>query len=154
MADLQPSFFRQLLRLKLSVSPPTLFAELAEVPWEGTWWSQVLRFLQQLAQLSNDSLHAEILKDNMHDAQSDPHCGNWAAGVQKKYIELGMPAPFSSGRLQPVNGPVFRQRLGQQYKSVWAGLHISPRTAPSSGAKKCTYLRWFARPGKMPAEPY
>ncbi len=26
--------------------------------------------------------------------------------------------------------------------------------APSARAKSCTYLRWFARPGKMPAEPY
>ncbi len=30
----------------------------------------------------------------------------------------------------------------------------SLRTAPSARAKSCTYLRWFARPGKMPAEPY
>ncbi len=36
----------------------------------------------------------------------------------------------------------------------WAGLHDSPRMAPSARAKSCTYLRWFARPGKMPAEPY
>ncbi len=29
-----------------------------------------------------------------------------------------------------------------------------PCTTPSARAKSCTYLRWFARPGKMPAEPY
>ncbi len=29
-----------------------------------------------------------------------------------------------------------------------------PRTAPSARAKSRTYLRWFARPGKLPAEPY
>ncbi len=34
------------------------------------------------------------------------------------------------------------------------GLHISPRGAPSRVAKLCTYLRWFARPGRVDTEPY
>ncbi len=32
--------------------------------------------------------------------------------------------------------------------SVWKGLHISPRGAPSEGAKLYTYLWWFARPDR------
>ncbi len=38
--------------------------------------------------------------------------------------------------------------------SVWEGLHILPRGAPSWGAKLCTYLRWFTRPDKVNMEPY
>ncbi len=38
--------------------------------------------------------------------------------------------------------------------SVWGDLHISPRCAPSKGAKLCTYLRWFARPDRISTEPY
>ncbi len=48
----------------------------------------------------------------------------------------------------------FRRNMNGAYKRNWAGLHDSPRTAPSARAKSCTYLRWFARPGRMPAEPY
>ncbi len=32
--------------------------------------------------------------------------------------------------------------------------HDASRAAPSARAKSCTYLRRFARPGRMPAEPY
>ncbi len=48
----------------------------------------------------------------------------------------------------------FRRNMDDAYKRNWAGLHVSPRTAPSARAKSCTCLRWFARPGKMLAAPY
>ncbi len=38
--------------------------------------------------------------------------------------------------------------------SVWGGRHISPRGAPSRGAKFCTYVRWFAWPDRVNTEPY
>ena len=69
-------------------------------------------------------------------------------------ISLGMRSPFSAAGVQGIEAPLFRQRLGAEYKSVWANLHVSPRVAPEKGVKLCTYLRWFARPGGMPAEPY
>ncbi len=47
------------------------------------WWSQILGFLQKLGDLAGDALHAQILRDNVHDAWVDPSCGNWAAGVDK-----------------------------------------------------------------------
>ena len=37
---------------------------------------------------------------------------------------------------------------------VWEGLHASPRTVPSEGAKLCTYHHWFGRPSKVHCEPY
>ena len=38
--------------------------------------------------------------------------------------------------------------------SMWEGLHASPRTVPSKGAKLCTYHHWFGRPSKVHCEPY
>ncbi len=35
-------------------------AELDEVPWVGSWWSQILGYLQKLGNLAGDALHAEI----------------------------------------------------------------------------------------------
>ncbi len=68
---------------------------------------------------------------------------------------LGMPSPFlGSAEVGAVDPHTFRRNMGDAYKKNSAGLHDSPRMAPSARAKSCTYLRWFARPGKIPAEPY
>ncbi len=147
----------QTLPLKEAVPAHLILAELDDVPWVGSWWSQILGFLQKLGDLAGDALHAEILRDNVHHARVDPSCGNWAAGVDTMYSSLGMQSPFlGPAGVGAVDPHTFRRNMADAYKRSWAGLHDSPRgrTAPSARAKSCTYLRWFARPGKMPAEPY
>ncbi len=66
-------------------------------------------------------------------------------------MRIAILGPAGVGAVDP---HTFRRDMGDAYKRNWAGLHVSPRTAPSACTKSCTYLRWFARPGKMPAEPY
>ncbi len=46
-----------------------IFAELTEVLWLRVWWTQVLGFLHMLATMSGDSLHADILEDNIADVE-------------------------------------------------------------------------------------
>ncbi len=154
MAGLQIAFFRQLLKLRTSISPHVIFAELAEAPWQRTWWSQVLGFMHRLDSMDEGSLHPDILSDNIHDALGNPGCCNWAAGIQKQFASLGVPSPFSGGRIRNVDHLAFRKAMLARDMSVWGGLHISPRGAPSRGAKLCTYLRWFARPDRVNTEPY
>jgi len=154
MTDLQLAFFRQICKLRRSVAAPIVFAELAEVPWLRTWWSQVLGFMQRLAKMPEGGLHLDILSDNIHDALQNPSVGNWASGVQKQFASLGMVSPFSDGKLGTVDAYGFQQAMLAREKSIWIGLHISPRTAPSARAKLCTYLRWFARPDRCSVEPY
>ncbi len=57
-------------------------------------------------------------------------------------------------RIRSVDHLAFRKAMLARDISVWGGLHISPRGAPSKGAKLCTYLRWFARPDRISTEPY
>ena len=71
-----------------------------------------------------------------------------------QFANLGMPFPFSGGVVSNVDAQGFQRATISQEMSVWRGLHVSPRTAPSARAKFCTYFRWFARPDKVSVEPY
>ncbi len=122
--------------------------------WQRAWWSQVLGFAHRLAGMPEGSLHADILNDNVLDAVQSPSIDNWAAGVQRQYVSLGLPSPFLSGKIQNLDVHGFQQAMLAREKAVWDGLHVSPRTAPSARAKLCTYFRWFSRPDKCSVEPY
>ena len=110
--------------------------------------------MQRLANMPQARLHAEILSDNILDALQTPGFENWAAGVQKRYTSLGMASPFLGGRIQFVDAFGFQRAMLDRENEVWAGLNISPRSAPSKKAKLCTYLRWFPRPEQCSVEPY
>ena len=128
MQKLQLAFFRQIFRLRNSVSAPIVFAELAEPPWLRIWWSQVIGFMHRLAKMSSDSLHADILSDNINDALHGASSHNWAAGIQKHYAHLGLASPFSGGRLQNIDAHGFQRAMLAQEESVWR--HFSPHCAP------------------------
>ena len=135
MTDLQLAFFRHLCRLRKSVSASIIFAELAEVPWQRTWWLQVVGYMQRLANMPQASLHAEILSDNILDALQAPGYDNWAASVHRQYTSLGMVSPFLGGRIQFIDTFGFQRAMLAMLaheNDIWAGLHISPRSAPSN----------------------
>ena len=137
MADVQVAFFRQLCHLKKSVTPAIIFWELSERPWVHRWLNKVINCMHCLSNMPDDSIHAAILRDNIADAQAHSSCGNWAGGIVQQYSHLGMASPFSSSSitcLNYLNSLGFQANMEGQLKSVWGGLHVSPRTAPSKRA--------------------
>ncbi len=68
---LSDCLFRQLLKLRRGISPHVVLAELAETPWQRTWWSQVLGFMHRLDNMDEGSFH---LRDNLHDVLGNPGC--------------------------------------------------------------------------------
>ena len=90
MADVQVAFFRQLCRLKRSVTPAIIFRKLSERPWVHRWWNQVIGFMHRLSNMPEECIHAEILRDNIADAQQRPlmwQLGWWHC---REYSSLGM----------------------------------------------------------------
>ncbi len=64
--------------------------------------------------------------DNIHDALGDPGCCNWAAGVQKQFVSLGMPFPFSGGHFRNVDHLAFHKAMLARDMSVWVeALHFA-----------------------------
>ena len=67
---------------------------------------------------------------------------------------VGMGSPFVSSGIGALDSLGFMSRSAKRREQVWENLHVSPRTAPSKGAKLCTYHRWFGRPSTLRFEPY
>ena len=85
--------------------------------------------MHRLSNMPEDSIHAEIFRDNIADAQEHPSYGNWAGGIVKQYSRLGMVSPFSSSGIAGLNSLGFQANMEGQLCRVWDGLHVSPRTA-------------------------
>ena len=111
LADVQIAFSRQLCRLKKSVTPAIIFRELSERPWVHRWWNQVIGFMHRLFNMPDDSIHAELLRVNIADAQQHPSCGNWAGGIVKQYSRLGLVSPWFSS-----SGITCLHSLGQPWR--------------------------------------
>ncbi len=154
MLGIQISFFRQLCHLKRSVTPNIIFREFSEGPWLEKWWSFLLGFMRRLSLLPEGSLHLDILRDNIADAKGPLPCANWAQGIDRQFASLGIASPFVSSGIGALDSHGLLSRMAQGRQRVWEGLHVSPRTAPSKGAKLCTYHNWFGRPDKVRCEPY
>ena len=69
MLGVQMAFFRQPCQLRKSVTPNIIFREFSERPWLETRWSFLLGFVRRLSLLPDDSLHLDILRDNVADAR-------------------------------------------------------------------------------------
>ena len=154
MLGVQMAFNRQLCHLRKSVTPDIIFRKFAERPWLDTWWSFLLGFMRRLSVLPDDSLHLHVLRDNIADAKGPLPCANWARGIEVKFATLCMASPFVSSGIGALDSHGSMDRLAGARQRTWDDLHVSPRAAPSTGAKLCTYHHWFGRPNKVHCEPY
>ena len=55
--------------------------------------------MHRLSNMPEGSIHAEVLRDNIADAQEHPSFGNWAGDIIKQYRRLGMASPFLHRRV-------------------------------------------------------
>ena len=110
--------------------------------------------MHRLSLLPKGSLHLDILRDNTADAKGLVPCANWAGRIDKQFASWGMASPCVSSGIGALDSHGLLSRMAQGRQTVWERLHVSPRTAPSKGAKLCTYHHWFGRPDKVRCEPY
>ncbi len=100
--------------------------------------------MHRLDGMDEGSLHPDILSDNIHDALGNPGCCNWTAGVQKQFASLGVPYPFSDGRIRDVDHLAFRKAMLARDMSVWGAFtfrHVVLPLRVPSFAPICGGLR-------------
>ena len=78
--------------------------------------------MHRLSNMPEDSIHAEILRDNIADAQEHPSYGDWAGGIVKQCSRLGMVSPFSSSGIACLNSLGYQANMKGQLCRVWDGL--------------------------------
>ena len=130
--------------LKRSVTPAIVFRELSDMPWVHRWWNQVIGFMHRLSNRPEDSIHAEVLRDNIADAQEHPSYGNWAGGIIKQYRRLG----FAVVVLWH-NVPELPRVLGKDEGSALQGLGrlaCNPKNSPLQKGKALHILCMISAP--------
>ena len=68
----------------------------------------------------------------------------WVAGLSKALQTAGY--AFQPQHLHSIDNGELQSLLRGGRQRIWDDLDICPRTAPSQGARKCTYARWFRKP--------
>ena len=146
--DLETAF-RTMLRMIVgvgnSVNQEILLAELGLHPLRHYWLRRVVTFWNSLVDLPEDHMYARILKDSCYYGVTS-HGPSWAGSFMRVLRDLGYPYEIDCNKAYSIDIEVFKEVLKQQGETMWGGLHLSPRLAPSLGIHRCTYLRWFTRP--------
>jgi hypothetical protein len=127
------------------VSLDILLTELGLKPIRHQWLQKVVTFWNSLVQLPEDNMYAQILRDSCFFGVTT-RSPSWAGAVMQTLRKLGYPYNIDCNQPYPIDLETFRAVLHLDQEQPWAGLHTSPRLAPSVGVQKCTYQRWFARP--------
>ena len=95
--------------------------------------------------MPDDSVHAEILRDNIADAQEHPSCGNWAGGIAKQYGRLGMASPFSSSGITGLSSPGFPANMEGQLKRFGVVCMCPQEQLPLRGPSSAHTLKYLHR---------
>ena len=126
---------------------PILLEELGQQPLADMWLLRAAGFWNSL--MTGSAFHKAMAQDAVQLMQVTGAKG-WVAGLSHAlqtagYASAAAASGIDIGRLQAL------LRDGRQ--RVWDGIDICPRTAPSQGARKCTYERWFREPSWAAASP-
>jgi hypothetical protein len=113
-------------------------------------WQQIprpnLRLWNNLASLPNDSIYKAIAADDLQ-AAIEHGTKNWSAGLLACAAECDFPLVANDGGMRTVVlDRVTVAAVAAAEENRRQHDDFDPRTAPSKGAKFCTYLAWFSRP--------
>ena len=134
--------------IRRTVATPILLEELGQQPLADMWLLRAAGFWNSL--MSGSAFHKAIAQDAV-DLMQVRRTKGWLAGLSEALQAAGY--EFQPQQLECIDIGQLRSLLRDGRDNAWDGLDICPRTAPSRGAKQCTYGRWFRRPAWSAASP-
>ena len=127
---------------------PILLEELGQQPLADMWLLRAAGFWNSL--MTGSVFHKAMAQDAVQLMQVTGTKG-WVAGLSRALQTAGY--AFQAEHLQGIDVGRLQALLTDGRQRVWDGLDICPRTAPSQGARKCTYEQWFRKPSWAGASP-
>ena len=140
---------RGICGLRANVPATIVLAEVQHGSLQQTWWSRLVHFWNSVAGLPVDSLHHQVALADCRDAVMH-NIRNWAHAFMMGLLGLGYQFTLRCDRLVAVDAQRVKVLLAGREHAPLQELDICPRTCPSRGAQSCTYVRWFARPDRLP----
>ena len=127
--------------LRRTVPTPILLEELGQQPMADMWLVRAAGFWYSL--MTGSAFHEAMAQDAVRLSQMTGTKG-WVAGLSKALQTAGY--AFQPQHLHSIDIGQLQSLLRGGRQRIWDDLDICPRTAPSQGARKCTYARWFRKP--------
>ena len=124
---------------------PILLEELGQQPLADMWSLRAAGFWNSL--MTGSAFHKAMAQDAVQLMQVTGTKG-WVAGLSK-----ALQTAFQPQHLQGIDIGRLQALLTDGRQRVCDDLDICPRTAPSQGARNCTYERWFRKPSWAGASP-
>jgi hypothetical protein len=142
LATLHLSLLKSIAGVRRTVATPIILAELRMESAPDLWLLNAVRLWNALA--SGSEFYQSMLGDAWALA-SRRGSGGWARGLRDSLTRVGLGGLMVAGATPLINVITVRRCLQARDTAMFANLHASPRLAPSEGARRCTYTRWFSR---------
>ena len=139
---------RQITGISPAIALPIIWRELDMRPFGHAWLIRAACFWNTLA--GDQGFHRLLATDAVSLALQQ-RARNWVRGLRPALSLVGYHMQLDFVALHSIDIGDLRCCLAAQLAQPWSGLAASPRTCPSSGARLCTYLQWFACPGPVRA---
>lgn len=151
----QSLFMRQALGgMRRSTSRQLLLRELGSAPVVRAWLQSMLALWNRMSRLTDHSLLAAALHDNMALGRSAGL--GWFHDFTSFIERVGCLPPGGLGgpdQLMHIPVPSALRAFDAWFYAGWSGLPESPRSAPSDRVSCCKYQHWFTKEGGPLQDP-
>ena len=139
------AILREIAGVRTSTAFSILLAELGLKSIQDEWLLKAAKFWNSLAARSPHDIYKRMALDSCASAVARNR-RIWARSMFRAIRDTEYDLTVRVDDVGIVDITALRALLTQRRDAVWQNLDICPKTCPTTGACRCTYFAWFARP--------